>query len=85
MENGYPYVEDEEAWIYYMTRCIFTKHAFEESDVKKLQALEAVLEHDTLRQKLELIVFGFADRLIALSKDRKYADIMTEYFSYREY
>ena len=85
MENGYPYVEEEEVWIYYMTRCIFTKHAFEESDVKKLQALEAVLERDTLRQKLELIVFGFADRLIALSKDRKYADIMTEYFSYREY
>ena len=85
MENGYPYVEEEEAWIYYMTRCIFTKHAFENTDIQKLHVVETGLDHETLRHNLEPMVFEVADRLIALSKDRRYEDIMKAYFSYREY
>lgn len=84
-QDGYHYVADEEMWIYRMTRSMFTSIEITKKDKEFLEKYKSVLTSDTLRHKLSLIVFGFADRLIELCKQGEYDKVITEYYTYKEY
>lgn len=84
-KDGYLYVAEEEMWIYRMTRSMFTSMTFTEKDKAFLESYKQVLTSDTLKEKLNLIVFGFANRLVELASQGNYDAILTEYYSYKDY
>ena len=83
--DGYHYVADEELWIYRMTQCIFTKMNLTDEDCVFFEAHRNVLKSQSLRQKLQMIVFGFADTLIKEAENAEYDRIIEDYFSYSDY
>lgn len=83
--EGYSYVADEEMWIYRMTSCIFTQMDITPDDRTFFEESRSVLNSESLRQKLLLIVFGFADTLLELAKERDYDHIIEKYYSYSDY
>lgn len=83
--DGYCYTADEELWIYLVTRCIFMKMQFEEKDRAMLDQLRPVLQNESLKQKLSLIVFGFAGQLITMAGQGDYDHIITAYYTYTDY
>ncbi|MCM1496839.1 MAG: hypothetical protein NC124_00030 [Clostridium sp.] len=85
MIEGYPYVADEEMWIYRMTSCMFTRMDITPEDRTFFEENRGVLSSESLRQKLLLIVFGFADTLLELARERDYGHIIEKYYSYADY
>lgn len=85
MVDGYPYVGEEEAWIYRVTKCIFTKMSFSPLDIAYLEERRDVLDSDTLREKLSLVVFGFADTMLEMVKQSDYEGLLQAYYGYINY
>ncbi|MGN0153441.1 MAG: hypothetical protein ACI4A3_03250 [Lachnospiraceae bacterium] len=83
--GGYVYVADEELWIYRMTQCIFTKMNITDEDCAFFEKYRHVLKRESLRQKLQMIVFGFADTLLQEAENSDYDYIIESYYSYSDY
>lgn len=83
--DGYDYVADEELWIYRMTQCIFTRMKITDEDRTFFEEHRNVINSQSLRQKLQMIVFGFTDTLLQEVEDADYAHIIENYYSYSDY
>lgn len=83
--GGYDYVADEELWIYRMTRCIFTTMEITDEDRTFFENHRDILKSENLRQKLQMIVFGFADTLLQEVENADYEHIIANYYSYSDY
>ena len=78
-------LDDESAWIYRMCLCIFTQVKLYEDDIEYFKKNKEIPFKDTIRERLELVFFGFTDRLLELLKNEKYEDIVETFYTYREY
>lgn len=83
--DGYDYVSQEELWIYRMTKCIFMKIKFEKDDISFFGQNMDIVKQETLLHKMEMIVFGYAGRLLKNVEEGQFDRIITEYFSYTDY
>lgn len=83
--DGIDYVIEEDLWIFRLVQCLFMQIELRQRDIDFFSSHKEVLESSTLKAKLELIVFGYADKLLELMNQEQYDKLVTDYFSYDQY
>lgn len=83
--NGFAFLPSEEAWLYRLVTCLFRKRRFDEDDRVYFNENKDLLNAESLRGKLELVVFRFTSTLLDLIRDSAYDQIVAAYYSFALY
>ena len=70
---------------YLIVRSIFDKHNFSDRYIEAIEQKKYLLHDKEVLDRLSLIVFKFAPRLVELIEQAKYSQILNEYIGYSEY
>lgn len=82
---GYWTLSYEDEFICLIARSIFDKKEFQRGYIKRIEELQQYINMDYMIKKLSMIFFKFAPYLLAYILEKKYADILENYFKFKEY
>lgn len=83
--DGIWYAEDEDIYIYFLTRCVFYYRQFQKKHVAFFDTHSFVVGKKTFAEKLHMVFFGFTNVLVEKLKKREYQTIIEDYFSFDGY
>lgn len=82
---GWYVLSDEDMMVHLLTRCIFDKKQFTQGYINAINKLNVSVNKSELKKRLDMVVFKFSDRLIALIENQEFASVRTEYFTFMDY
>ena len=82
---GYWALSYEDEFVCLLSRSIFDKKEFQTNYIERINELYIKINKDDVVEKLNLIFFKYTPHLLQLIKDKKYSNIIENYFKFKEY
>lgn len=72
-------------YVLLILNCVFDKKMFVDADIKRIEAVEPMVDKKMAKAFFEVEFFSFSSRLMTLLEEKKYTDIRKLYVSFSDY
>ena len=83
--NNWWIMDDETILIYMFCRSIFDKKEFKSGYIAEIEKRKALLNNETIKNKLSKVFFKYTDFLISQVKKGDYENIINNYLTFKNY
>lgn len=78
-------MDDKSLIVYLLARCVFDKRTFSEAYIKEIEVRKELLTDDTVKEMLKTVFYKYTDSITKYVLDKKYEDIIPNYFKFTDY
>lgn len=83
--NNWWIMDDISILLYLIVRSVFDKKDFRDKYIREIKKRINYIDNDSFYMLAETVFWGFTPKMIALVKEKRYAEVLKDYLAYSDY